>query len=91
MFYLIPALTAGMLGFMVWRLLFRLRPDRVATERKLTRGKFAFRPKDRLRFLLKRAFDLPRDRPQWEDPLVSRLADIPAPAPPESPQADASR
>jgi hypothetical protein len=85
MIYLIAAATAGMLVYMLWLLLFRLRRDRVVTDRKLTRGKFAFRPRDRLRFLLKRSFDVPEDKPQWEDPILMRLSDVPVPAPPDDP------
>ncbi|HEY0012292.1 MAG TPA: hypothetical protein VGB79_05510 [Allosphingosinicella sp.] len=79
MFYVIPALTLGMLGYMVWLVTFRLRRERVATERALTRGKRAFsRPKQRLRFLLHRSYRLPEERPEWEEPLVSTLARAPA-------------
>ena len=82
MFYVIPALTLGMLGYMVWLVTFRLRRERVATERELTRGKRSFsRPKQRLRFLLHRSFRLPDEKPDWEEPLVSSLAKAPAAAP----------
>ncbi|HZF96320.1 MAG TPA: hypothetical protein VEZ20_15775 [Allosphingosinicella sp.] len=82
MFYVIPALTLGMLAYMVWLVTFRLRRERVATERELTRGKRAFsRPKQRLRFLLHRSFRLPDEKPDWEEPLVSTLAKAPAAAP----------
>lgn len=81
MVYLLPSVTVAMLGYMFWLLVFRLRRDRVVTERVLTRGKFAFRPKDRVRFLLNRAFHVSDDKPEWEDPLVGRLAElVPDPA-----------
>lgn len=73
MIYPLVAITAAMSGYMVWLLVFRLRRDRVLAQRDLTRGKFAFRPKDRVRFLLKRSFDVPRERAEWEDRLVSGL------------------
>lgn len=79
MIYLVALVTAAMLGFMLWSTLFRLRRDRVKAERDLTRGKFAFRPKERLRFLLGRSFKVSEDRPEWEEPLVSTLAKIPPP------------
>jgi hypothetical protein len=80
MFYVLPALTIGMLGYMVWLVTFRLRRERVATEREMTRGKRAFaRPKQRLRFLLHRSFQLPEEKADWEDPLVSSLARTPVP------------
>ena len=75
MIYPLVAITAAMSGYMAWLLVFRLRRDRVLAQRDLTRGKFAFRPKDRLRFLLKRSFDVPPERPDWEDQLVSGLTD----------------
>jgi hypothetical protein len=79
MLYVIQAATILMFGAMMWMAFFRLRADRVTTRRKLTRGKHAFRPRDRMRFLLNRSFKLPEDRPEWEDPLVSRLAARPEP------------
>jgi hypothetical protein len=80
MFYVLPALTLSMLGYMVWLVTFKLRRERVATERETTRGKRAFsRPKQRLRFLLHRSFQVPEEKPEWEEPLVSTLAKSPAP------------
>ena len=73
MAYLIPALTAAMLGYMFWMLVFRLRRDRVHTERKATRGKYRFSPKDRVRLMLDRAFGVSRRKAEWEDPLIERL------------------
>jgi hypothetical protein len=67
-----------MLGYMVWLVTFRLRRERVATERERTRGKRAFRPKERIRFLLHRSFRVPEEKPDWEEPLVSSLAAAPA-------------
>ena len=65
---------------MVWLLVFRLRRDRVHAERKLTRGKFAFQPRDRARLLLNKSFDIPEEEAEWEEPVVSSLA---AASPPE--------
>lgn len=76
MIYPLVAITAAMSGYMAWLLVFRLRRDRVLSQRHLTRGKFAFRPKDRLRFLLKRSFDVPSERAEWEDRLVSGLSGV---------------
>lgn len=78
MIYIIPAATASMFGYMLWLLVFRLRRDRIRTERSLTRGRSAFRPKDRMRFLLKRTFGVAEATPEWADPLLSKLADVPA-------------
>lgn len=75
---LIPASIAAMLGYMLWSASFRLRPDRVRAERDRKRGKFAFRPKERIRFLLNRSFSVPDEKIEWEDALVSRLAQTPA-------------
>lgn len=75
MIYFAAAATAAMFGYMLWSTLFRLRHDRVKTQRSVTRGKFAFRTKERARFLLKRSFDVVRDKPDWEDPLISKLND----------------
>jgi len=79
MIYLIPAVTTSMLAYMVWRLVFRLRADRIRAVRHSSRGKFAFRRRERVRFLLNRAFHVADDKPEWEDPLVSSLAKIPPP------------
>ena len=73
MIYLIPAATAAMLGYMLWSTVFRLRHDRVRTERDLTRGKFAFRARERVRLLLSRSFRIADDKAEWEDPLLSTL------------------
>lgn len=80
MIYIIPVLTLAMLAFVFWRAAFSMRRDRVRAERELHRGKFAFRPKERARFLLSRSFHVAKDKPEWEDPLVTRLAEVPAPA-----------
>ena len=58
MLYVIPAATAAMFGYMIWLAVFRMRRDRVWSEREQSRGKFAFRPRERLRFLLHRSFDV---------------------------------
>ncbi|MFN3388051.1 MAG: hypothetical protein ACK40O_03910 [Allosphingosinicella sp.] len=75
--YLLPVLTAAMLGYMVWAVAVRLRRDRVKTERERSRGRFAFRrPIERVRFLLNRTFRTPDEEPEWEKPLVSSLSDV---------------
>jgi hypothetical protein len=84
MFYLIPAATLLMLGYVFWRAAFQMRRDRLSLTREQTRGKFAFRPKDRLRFLLGRSFAVPEEKPEWEEPLVARLAEEPLPGSAES-------
>jgi hypothetical protein len=85
---LIPSLVVGMLGFMFWRAAVRLRHDRVRTERELTRGRHGFTPRQRIRFLLERAFHVRADdEPDWQTELKSSLdtvaakqaADEPAP------------
>ena len=78
MIYLIPAATAAMIAYVFWLAVFRLRRERVKSERELSRGKHAFRPKDRLRFLLGRSFGVSPERPEWEEPLVSRLTELPS-------------
>lgn len=77
MIYLLPAVTAGMLGYMMWLAAFRLRVDRVKTERTLSRGKHAFRPKERARFLLARSFHLSNEKPSWEEDLLTALSTAP--------------
>lgn len=72
MIYIVSTATLIMLGYMMWRASVRLRHDRVKTERQLTRGRHAFRPMDRIRFLLGRSFRL-EDKAEWEEPLVSSL------------------
>lgn len=68
-----------MLAYMMWAAFVRLRRDRVKTERERSRGRFAFRrPKERLRFLLKRSFQVSEEEAPWEKPLVSSLSDVPA-------------
>lgn len=79
MLYAIQAATGIMLGCMFWLAFYRLRADRVATQRYRTRGKHAFRPRERLRFLLKRSFPMPDEQPEWEQPIVSRLTQVPVP------------
>lgn len=78
---LIPFIVLAMLAYMFWRLAVRLRPDRIRAERELTRGKHAFRPRERIRFLLKRAFHVKEDEPPWQSELKSTLDTVPARAP----------
>ncbi|WP_129794223.1 hypothetical protein [Sphingosinicella sp. CPCC 101087] len=66
--------TIAMLAYMFWRTAFHMRRDRIAATRELTRGKFAFRPKERARFLLNRAFRVSDEKAEWEDLVVSRLS-----------------
>jgi hypothetical protein len=73
MLYFLTAATTAMLGFMVWTTVFRMRHDRVRTQRQLTRGKFAFRARERARLLLNKAFQVADDNPEWQDELVSTL------------------
>lgn len=77
MMYLLPAATVAMFAYVFWLAAFRMRRDRVWSERERSRGKFAFRPKERVRFLLGRSFEVKPDRPEWEESLVSSLATVP--------------
>ena len=74
--YVLASTTLAMMGYMLWVTLFRLRRDRVLAEREITRGKFAFRPRERVRLLLDRAFRPAPEKAEWEDPLISRLSEI---------------
>lgn len=85
MFYLLPAATVVMLGYVFWRAVFRLRKDRLTLTREQTRGRFALRPRERLRLLLNRSFQVTEDRPDWEEPLVARLAEAPLGGPVKEP------
>ena len=76
----IAIVTALMLGFIAWSTAFRLRYDRIMAERELTRGKFAFRPRERARLLLRRSFPVAAGKPRWEDPLISNLRAVPTEA-----------
>jgi hypothetical protein len=75
--YVLAAATLAMMGYMLGLTMFRMRRDRVLAEREITRGKFAFRPRERVRLLLNRAFAPSSEKAQWEDPLISRLSEIP--------------
>jgi hypothetical protein len=85
MLYLVPVLTVSMLAFMAWKIGFRMRRDRISIERERRRGQVGFRPKERLRFLLRTAFPPVEDKAEWEEPLVASLARIDAAAVPEQP------
>ncbi len=74
--YLLASATLAMMGYMLWVTMFRLRRDRVLAEREVTRGQFAFRPKERARLLLNRAFRPSAEATEWEDPLISRLSEV---------------
>ena len=79
MIYLLAVATLGMMAYVFWLATFRMRRERIWSEREQNRGKFAFRRKDRLRFLLGRSFGVAPDKPEWEEPLVASLAEIPVP------------
>lgn len=73
MIYLLAAATVTMLGYMFWSTAFRMRHERVKAQRKLTKGKFVLRPKERARFLLGRAFPVASEKPEWERDCLSTL------------------
>jgi hypothetical protein len=79
MINLIAAMTFAMIGYMVWLVAYRLRRDRLSSERAMSRGKRGFRPKERLRWLLRETFGVAEERPDWEAPLLSRLPEVPPP------------
>jgi hypothetical protein len=72
--YLLAAATLAMMGYMLGVTMLRMRRDRVLAQRHLTRGKFAFRPRERARLLLNRAFRPSPEKAEWEDPLLTRLS-----------------
>ena len=74
--YVLAAAIAAMWGYILV-LTLRLRHERVRTQRQQTRGKFAFRPRDRARFLLTRSFKSVPEKADWEDQLVGRLRQVP--------------
>lgn len=76
LYILIPVTIAAMLAYMIWSTGFRLRKDRIRSQRDRTRGKFAFRPRERIRFLLGRSFPVSEDKPEWETSLVSNLSKV---------------
>ena len=81
MLYFVAFATAAMFGYMMWLATFRMRRDRLASQREQTRGRYVFRrPRDRVRFLLNRSFQVPEERPDWEQVLVSRLPPVPGQA-----------
>ena len=65
-----------MLGYMAYAIVFRLRRDRINTQRELTRGKAVFRPMHRMQYLLRRSFEPPRDTPDWEQELIGSAAKV---------------
>ena len=70
---IIPFLVIGMLAYMFWRTAAQMRRDRVLYERETTRGRHAFTPKHRLRFLLNRAFRPGDEEPGWQAELRGSL------------------
>jgi hypothetical protein len=77
--YFFAASVLAMMGYMIGVTWLRMRRDRVFAQRELTRGRYAFRrPKERVRFLLSRAFHPPAETAPWEETLVSKLARTPA-------------
>lgn len=80
-YIVIPILVFGMLGYMFGRTAVAMRRDRVLTERELTRGRHAFTPRHRLRFLLDRAFHVrPEEEPHWQAELKESLERVPVPS-----------
>jgi hypothetical protein len=84
MLYLVPVLTISMLAYMAYATLFRLRRDRVVTQRERMRGRSTFRPKERARFLLRKSFPPVEQKAEWEEPLVASLTQAAALAPAEA-------
>ena len=72
--YVFAAAILAMMGYMLTVTMLRMRRDRVLAQRAVTRGKFAFRPRERVRMLLNRAFHPAPEKAEWEDPLLSRLS-----------------
>ena len=72
--YLLAAATLVMMGYMLAVATFSMRRDRILAQREVTRGKFALRPRDRVRLLLNRAFRPAADKAEWEEPLLSSLS-----------------
>jgi hypothetical protein len=71
--YVLAAAIAVMWGWILY-LTLRLRHDRVKTQREMTRGRFVFRrPRDRVRFLLGRAFRPTAETAEWEGALLARM------------------
>ena len=77
MIYFLAFATLSMMGYMAWQIVFRLRPERIRYQRHATRGKHSFRPKEKMRFLLHKAFGTPDQHPEWAEPLVTQLARSP--------------
>jgi len=73
MIYLLPLLTASMLAYMFWRSTFRLRADRVKVSRQADRSSVILAPKHRARLNFTRAFQAPKEQPEWEAALVASL------------------
>ena len=77
MIYVLPPLVVAMLAYMAWRATARLRYDRVRNQRASSRGRHAFRAKkERVRFLLSRAFKVGPDEPPWQAELRSSLDEV---------------
>ena len=62
---LLPPAVIAMLAYMFWRTAVQMRRDRVLREREATRGKNAFTPLHRARYVLRKAFQPRADEPQW--------------------------
>ncbi len=77
--YFLAAASLAMMAYMLGVTMLRMRRDRILSQRDLTRGKFAFRPRERARLLLNRAFRPSPDKADWEDPLVASLSQIQPP------------
>jgi hypothetical protein len=85
MLYIVPVLTISMLAYMGWALIFRMRRDRVRTQRERRRGMSTFRPKERARFLLRKSFPPVEQKAEWEEPLVASLTSAARPLAPAEP------
>jgi hypothetical protein len=72
-----------MLAYMAWAVLFRMRRDRVSTQRERMRGMSTFRPREKVRFLLRKSFPPVEQKAEWEEPLVASLTQAAATAAPE--------
>lgn len=68
-----PLIVMGMLGYMAWLAIARMRRDRVYNERDATRGRHAFTRFHRAKYLLARAFRPEAEEPRWQTELRKSL------------------
>ena len=71
----VPVIVVGMLGYMAWLSVARMRRDRVYNERDATRGRHAFTRFHRAKYLLTRAFRPEAEEPRWQADLRKSLDD----------------